>query len=146
MRYSTGSGRARNVTSFPNLSLSFWIEGGENERVREKDLKQQTHHVAAWTPPHLVEDVRYVLLGARLLRVAQLGGVFAGQETLVSHESHALIGHLISFKVHLVVWTTCTRTDMNRTADFLQSHRKSLSRARVVMRHQSVLTSASQRA
>lgn len=62
------------------------------------------------TQAHLVEDVWYVLLRARLFSVAQLGSVFAGQQALVSHQSHALIGHLVSFKVHLVVWTACTHT------------------------------------
>lgn len=39
MRYSTGRGRAKKVTSFPNLSLSFWKEGGKNSQVRLGEIK-----------------------------------------------------------------------------------------------------------
>lgn len=51
----------------------------------------------------LEEDVRDVLLGAGLFSVAQLWSVFAGQEALVSHQSHALVRHLVPFKMHLVI-------------------------------------------
>lgn len=59
--------------------------------------------------PHLVEDIRHVLLAAGLLGVAQLGRVPAGQQALVPHQGHALVGHLVPLKVHLVVRTTCRR-------------------------------------
>lgn len=63
---------------------------------------------------YLVEDVWHVLLRAGLLSVAQLGSVFAGQQALVSHQGHALIGHLVSFKVNLIIWTTCTQEHRDR--------------------------------
>lgn len=59
--------------------------------------------------PHLVEDIRHVLLAAGLLGVAQLGRVPARQQALVPHQGHALVRHLVALKVHLVVRTTCRR-------------------------------------
>lgn len=54
---------------------------------------------------YLEEDVRDVLLGTGLFGEAQLGGVLAGQQALVPHQGHALIGHLVALEVHLVVRT-----------------------------------------
>lgn len=42
MRYSTGRGRDRNVTSFPNLSLSCW----------DQEQRQKTHEVQILKPPN----------------------------------------------------------------------------------------------
>lgn len=69
---------------------------------------------------HLVEDVWYVLLRAGLLGIAELGSVFAGQQTLVSHQSHALIGHLVTFKVDLIIWTTCTQNMHIKKGQYFQ--------------------------
>lgn len=75
-------------------------------------------------PPraHLVEHVGHILLTAGLLGVAQLRCVAAGQQALVAHQRHALVGDLVPLKVHLVVGTTWkTRAQIRMTQ---QSHLK----------------------
>ena len=58
---------------------------------------------------YLIKHIRHVLLAAGLLGVAQLGGILARQQALISDQRHALIGHLVPFKVDLVVGATCKR-------------------------------------
>lgn len=77
IRYSTGRGRARNVTSFPNLSLSFWTD--IKMKKLSSDYSQIKNTSAVWLESYLVEDVWYVLLRAGLLGKAQLRSVFAGK-------------------------------------------------------------------
>ena len=68
-------------------------------------------HFSLSVPLHfyLIKHIRHVLLAAGLLGVAELRGVLAGQQALISDQRHALIGHLVPFKVHLVVGATCKR-------------------------------------
>lgn len=61
----------------------------------------------------LVEHVRNILLTAGLLGIAELRGILTRQETLISDQCHALIGYLVSFKMNLVVWTTCKRKPLS---------------------------------
>lgn len=58
---------------------------------------------------YLIKHIRNILLAAGLLGVAELRGVLTRQQTLVSDQCHALVGHLVPFKVNLVVRTTCKR-------------------------------------
>lgn len=58
---------------------------------------------------YLVKHIGHVLLAAGLLGVAELGGVLARQQALVTDQRHALIGHLVPFEVDLVVGTPCKR-------------------------------------
>lgn len=88
--------------------------GPAADRTTESDTGQGSQHSPSTIPSaprwsYLIEHVGHVLLAAGLLGVAELGGVLAGKEALVADQRHALIGHLVPFKVDLVVGTTCER-------------------------------------
>lgn len=59
---------------------------------------------------YLIEDVRDILLTARLFRIAEFRDIFAGQQALVPHQGHALVRHLVALKMYLVIRTTYTHT------------------------------------
>lgn len=81
--------------------------------------QDQCGHIQALSP-HLVEDIRHVLLAAGLLGIAQLRRVPARQQALVPHQGHALVRNLVPLKVHLVVRTTCRRTGGLKTPGSLR--------------------------
>ena len=68
-------------------------------------------HLSLLVPSHfyLIKHIRHVLLAAGLLGIAELRGILAGQQAFISDQRHALIGHLVPFKVDLVVGATCKR-------------------------------------
>ena len=51
----------------------------------------------------LVKHIRHVLVAAGLLGIAKLRGIFAWQQALLPDQQHALIGHLVPFKMDLIV-------------------------------------------
>lgn len=55
---------------------------------------------------YLVKDIRDILFIARFLNIAQLRHIFGGQQAIVSHQGHALVGNLVAFKVDLVIIVT----------------------------------------
>lgn len=72
-------------------------------------------HFSLLVPSHfyLIKHIRHVLLAAGLLGIAELRGILAGQQAFISDQGHALIGHLVPFKVDLVVGATCKRKTFN---------------------------------
>lgn len=60
---------------------------------------------------YLIEDIRDILLTARLFSIAEFRSVSAGQQALVSHQGHALVRYLVALKMYLVIRTTCTRSN-----------------------------------
>lgn len=68
-------------------------------------------HLILFVPSqcYLIEHIRHILLAAGLLGIAELRGVLARQQALITDQRHALIGHLVPFKMDLVVGTTCKR-------------------------------------
>lgn len=61
---------------------------------------------------YLIEDVRDVLLTARLFSISEFRSVSAGQQALIPHQGHALIRHLVALKMYLVIRTTCAHTQI----------------------------------
>lgn len=143
MRYSTGRGRARNVTSFPNLSLSCWIESGINSTLRIKDLTSRSKH--------LVEQTHYTwpLIGKEVSGSHHHDNETSSPITWVMHShfvfsktNHKLIHITDSFILTQAMWSLTLKKTSGTYCSGLDSLAKPSSGASLLGSRHSSLTKA----